>query len=158
MLFAVVVATVALASLSASQVDSSNLPPLILPGRVNSTTGQPCPPEEVRERGRNEIDENIQNLLRTAVVPSLCHLFWAQSTPAASCSALPTSCSSGYYWIRSSNGSAVQLYCDMDRVCGCTGTGGGWTRVAFLNTTDPQPAVPRGMDVTDSQHRTKEAV
>ena len=89
MLFAVVVATVALASLSASQVDSSNLPPLILPGRVNSTTGQPCPPEEVRERGRNKIDENIQNLLRTAVVPSLCHLFWTQSTPAISCSALP---------------------------------------------------------------------
>jgi len=142
MLFVVVVATLALASLSASQVDSSNLPPLILPGRVNNTTGQSCPPEEVRERGRNKIDENIQYLLRTVVVPSLCQLFSTQSSPALSCSALPTSCPSGFYWIRSSNGSAVQLYCDMDRVCGCNGTGGGWTRVTFLNTTNPDQQCP----------------
>ena len=45
-MFAVIVATLALASQSASQVDSANLP-LILPGRVNDTTGQFCPPEEV---------------------------------------------------------------------------------------------------------------
>ena len=141
MLFTLIVATLALVSQSASQVDSSNLPPLILPGRVNNTTGQSCPPEEVRERGRNEVDENIQDLLRTVVVPS-CLLFSTQSSPAVSCSALPTSCPSGYYWIRSSNGSAVQLYCDMDRVCGCTGTGGGWTRVAFLNMTSPDQQCP----------------
>ena len=137
MLFAVVVATLALASQSASQVDL----PLILPGRVNNNTGQSCPPEEVRERGRNEIDENIQDLLHTVVVPS-CQLFSTQSSPALSCSALPTSCPSGFYWIRSSNGSAVQLYCDMDRVCGCNGTGGGWTRVAFLNMTNPDQQCP----------------
>ena len=137
MLFAVVVATLALASQSASQVDL----PLILPGRVNNNTGQSCPPEEVRERGRNEIDENIQDLLHTVVVPS-CQLFSTQSSPAVSCSALPTSCPSGYYWIGSSNGSAVQLYCDMNRVCGCNGTGGGWTRVAFLNMTNPDQQCP----------------
>ena len=136
MLFAVVVATLALVSQSASQVDL----PLILPGRVNNNTGQFCPPEEVRVSERNEIDENIQDLLRTVAVP--CVLNTTQSSPAVSCSALPTSCPSGYYWIRSSNGSAVQLYCDMDRVCGCNGTGGGWTRVAFLNMTNPDQQCP----------------
>ena len=140
MLFAVVVATLALISQSASQADSSNLP-LILPGRVINTTGQSCPLEEVRERERNEVDKNIQDLLRTVVVPS-CQLFQTQSSPAVSCSALPTSCPSGYYWIRSSNGSAVQVYCDMDRVCGCNGAGGGWTRVAFLNMTNPDQQCP----------------
>ena len=133
MLFTVVVATLVLVSQSASQEDSTNLP-LILPGRVNSVTGQSCPLEEVRVSERNEIDEDIQDLLRTVVVP--CLLNTTQSSPAVSCSSLPTSCPSGYYWIRSSNGSAVQVYCDMDRVCGCNGTG-GWTRVAFLNMTDP---------------------
>ena len=46
MLFVVIMATLVLASQSASQVDSSNLP-LILPGRVDNTTRQSCPPEEV---------------------------------------------------------------------------------------------------------------
>ena len=32
---------------------------------------------------------------------------------------------SGVYWIRSSNGSAVQVYCDMDRVYGCNALEGG---------------------------------
>ena len=61
--------------------------------------------------------------------------------PAASCSVLPTGCPSGCYWVRSSNGSAVQVYCDMDRVCGCNDTG-RWTRVAFLNMTDPNQQCP----------------
>ena len=139
-MFTLIVATLALVSQSASQVDSSNLP-LILPGRVINTTGQSCPPEEVRVSERNDINEDVRDLLHTVVVPS-CLLFSTQSSPAVSCSALPTSCPSGYYWIRSSNGSAVQLYCDMDRVCGCNGTGGGWTRVAFLNMTDPDQQCP----------------
>ena len=48
---------------------------------------------------------------------------------------------SGFYWIRSSSGTAVQVYCDMDRVCGCNSTG-GWTRVAYLNMTDPSQQCP----------------
>ena len=151
-------ATLALVSLSTSQEDGANLP-LILPGRVNSVTGQSCPLEEVRVSERNEIDENIRDLLHTVVVSSLCQASLTQSSPATSCSSLPTACSSGYYWIRSSNGSAVQVYCDMDRVCGCSGSG-GWTRVAFLNITDPNQQCPgawvlqtrttesRGVDVT----------
>ena len=35
----------------------------------------------------------------------------------------------------------MQVYCDMDRVCGCSGTG-WWTRVAYLNMTDPSQQCP----------------
>ena len=64
-----------------------------------------------------------------------------QNNPADSCSNVIYTCPSGYYWIRSSNGTAVQVYCDMDRVCGCNSTG-GWTRVAYLNMTDPSQQCP----------------
>ena len=64
-----------------------------------------------------------------------------QNNPADSCRDVFYTCPTGYYWIRSSNGTAVQVYCDMDRVCGCSGTG-GWTRVAYLNMTDPSQQCP----------------
>ena len=64
-----------------------------------------------------------------------------QTNPADSCSDVTYTCPSGYYWVRSSNGTAVQVYCDMDRVCGCNSTG-GWTRVAYLNMTDPSQQCP----------------
>ena len=65
--------------------------------------------------------------------------------PAASCShilQLNSSSPSGHYWIRSSNGSAVRVYCEFNRKCGCDGPS-GWTRVAFLNMSDPNQVCPR---------------
>ena len=64
-----------------------------------------------------------------------------QTNPADSCSNVFYTCPSGYYWVRSSNGTAVQVYCDMDSVCGCN-SAGGWTRVAYLNMTDPSQQCP----------------
>ena len=61
---------------------------------------------------------------------------------------------SGYYWIRSSNGTAVQLYCDMARQCGCNETTGGWTRIAFLNMTDPSQQCPQEWRENTSPRRT----
>ena len=51
--------------------------------------------------------------------------------PATSCASIllfSPSLPSGDHWIRSSNGSAVRVYCDMTRSCG--NTTGGWMRVA----------------------------
>ena len=65
--------------------------------------------------------------------------------PAASCFQivlLNSSSPSGQYWIRSSNGSAVRVYCEFNRKCGCDGPS-GWTRVAFLNMSDPNQVCPR---------------
>lgn len=91
---------------------------------------------------RGEIARDVRNLLRnTMFTPAICCAAQSQASPAASCSVLPTSCSSGYYWIRSRNGTAVQVFCDMDRVCGCNNTG-GWTRVANLNMSDPSQQCP----------------
>ena len=64
--------------------------------------------------------------------------------PSPSCSNISLSNSfspSGHYWIRSSNGSAVRVYCDFNRQCGCDGPS-AWTRVAFLNMSDPSHVCP----------------
>ena len=76
--------------------------------------------------------------------------------PAASCSQillLNSSSSSGHYWIRSSNGSAVRVYCDFNRQCGCDGPS-GWTRVAFLNMSDPNQVCPNNWTTIASPVRT----
>ena len=135
----VILALVSPPTQSNSQLDNADLP-LTYPARAINTTEQVCPPNEVQVNRKNQVARDIQGLLRTVAAPS-CQVFQTQSSPAASCSALPTSCPSGYYWVRSSNGSVVQVYCDMDRVCGCNDTG-GWTRVAYLNMTDPNQWCP----------------
>ena len=48
---------------------------------------------------------------------------------------------SGYYNIRLSNGTITTVYCDMD--LNCNGTR-GWTRVGYLNMTDPNEQCPPG--------------
>ena len=49
---------------------------------------------------------------------------------------------SGHYWIRSSNGSAVRVYCDMTRSCG--GVTGGWMRVVSLDWSTESLPCPYG--------------
>ena len=54
--------------------------------------------------------------------------------PAHSCQAIhifQPSLTSGYYWVMSSSGSSVHVYCDMTKSCGTVT--GGLTRVAILN-------------------------
>ena len=60
-----------------------------------------------------------------------------------SCNATSQQLSSGYYWVRASNGSPVRVYCDMTRSCG--NITGGWTRVAELNMTDSSHQCPSGL-------------
>ncbi len=47
------------------------------------------------------------------------------SFPAPSCAALPPSSPTGFYWVSSSSGLVLRVYCDMTRSCG--GVTGGWT-------------------------------
>ena len=61
---------------------------------------------------------------------------------------LNSSSPSGHYWIRSSNGSAVRVYCDMTRSCG--GVTGGWMRVASLDMRDNSSQCPSGLRQGDS--------
>ena len=76
--------------------------------------------------------------------------------PAASCSHIIQSnpyFPSGYYWIRSSSGSAVSVYCDFNRQCGCNGSS-TWTRVAFINMSDSSHVCPRNWVTISSPVRT----
>ena len=64
--------------------------------------------------------------------------------PVSSCSHVflfHSSSPSGHYWIKSSNGSAVRVYCDFNRQCGCDGPS-TWTRVAFLNMSGSNQVCP----------------
>ena len=69
-----------------------------------------------------------------------------QNYPATSCAAIlqfnPSSYS-GHYWIRSSNSSAVHVYCDMTRSCG--NITGGWMRVAELDMRDNSSQCPSAL-------------
>ena len=60
--------------------------------------------------------------------------------PVTSCSALPPSSPSGYYWVSNSNGSPTLVYCTMS----CGGVTGGWTRVGFLDMTNSNYQCPSG--------------
>lgn len=62
------------------------------------------------------------------------------SYPVSSCAVLSgSSYPSGYYWVKTSNGSA-RVYCDITRTCG--GIIGGWIRIANLNMKDPTMNCP----------------
>ena len=109
------------------------------------------------ERRINQLQISVNNLnefqpsvsRRTDI---LLHL----NSAASSCSQillLNPSSPSGHYWIRSSNGSAVRVYCDFNRQCGCDGPS-GWTRVAFLNMSDPNQVCPSNWTIILSPVRT----
>ena len=133
---------------SASQEVNTTFP---LTYRARATEGgeQVCSPNEERQRLQARTHNDVSNLLRNNL-PALVrcsdrNLGQLKHCPAASCSDIDAQSlilrPSGFYWIKSSSGTVVQVYCDMDRVCSCSGTG-GLTRVAYLNMTDPSQQCP----------------
>ena len=92
----------------------------------------------------SELRREVANATTLADVLQVINWGLTQTIPAESCREISKNrpdLSSNNYWIRSSNGTVVQLYCDMARQC-CNETTGGWTRVAFLNMTDPNQHCP----------------
>ena len=87
----------------------------------------------------------------TSIVP------WPTSTPTnppPSCHYIAThylSFTSGYYCVRNSTGSAVNVYCDMDRHC-CSGTV-GWKRVANIDLTNTNEGCPEGFRLITNSKR-----
>ena len=70
----------------------------------------------------------------------------SQKMPASSCKHI-YQCSlstapSGYYW--TSSGTAIRMYCAMN-LTHCGNTTGGWTRVAYINMTDPTETCSGGL-------------
>ena len=125
-----------------SQHDDSSLP-VTYSAIVLEGGEQVCPPEEQLEIARAEIGQDIRNTIRNHV---LCP-GQVQENPAVSCLEISQCINfqlpSEYYWITGSNGTAVQVYCDMDRDCSCSSASvGGWSRVAYLNMADPTHQCP----------------
>ena len=54
-----------------------------------------------------------------------------------------SSASSGYYNIQGDDGSVASVYCDMNGT-NCDGEG-GWSRIAYLNMTEPGATCPPGL-------------
>ena len=70
---------------------------------------------------------------------------FTEASPAVSCKAIYDKypeAESGYYWIKSSTGSAVNVYCKMD--ANCTGYTGGWMRVAHIDMRNSSHQCPSG--------------
>ena len=61
--------------------------------------------------------------------------------PTTSCTALPPSSPSGYYWVTTSNGSPTLVYCTMS----CGTLTGGWMRVSFLDMTNSSHQCSSGL-------------
>ena len=70
---------------------------------------------------------------------------FTEGNPAVSCKAIYDKypdANSGYYWIKNSTGSAVNVYCKMD--ANCTGYTGGWMRVAHIDMRNSTHCCPSG--------------
>jgi len=75
-------------------------------------------------------------------IPTSCFQFYTSSC-ADIYEAYP-GVKSGYYNIPLTNGTIVNVYCDMEGI-NCDDEG-GWTRVAYLNMTEPGAACPSGLN------------
>ena len=103
----------------------------------------------------NQIFAKVTENTNIAQITILVGVLKETRYPFASCAAIqqlsPLS-PSGFYQIRSSNGSAVRVYCDMTRSCG--NITGGWMRVADLDTRDYTAKCPIDLILDRSQIRT----
>ena len=68
----------------------------------------------------------------TADLPTSCQQIKAQN---------PNSPSGVYLTVPANGGSAIYTYCNMDTLCG---SGGGWTRLAYLDMSDATQSCPSG--------------
>ena len=112
-------------------------------------------------RGLQETNMRLRQSLsgiedrRQLIISYLINTGLFRSHPAASCAAIlqfAPSSSSGHYWVRSSDGSAIHVYCDMTRSCG--DTTGGWMRVAELDMRDSSSQCPGSLTLSQGQNCT----
>ena len=75
----------------------------------------------------------------------------AEIIPAASCKEIyscnPTA-PTGSYWIRNATGGAAQVFCQMNTTV-CGDVTGGWTRVAYIDMTNPEHTCPQNLVSTE---------
>ena len=126
--------------------------PVNYPAKILPRSDTICPSTEEQETTFAEIDQEISTLIRSTVLTTLeCPGVNAQY-PASSCLEIAEcdpSLPSGYYEINATT-FTIQVYCDMDREASCSSGTGGWTRVAYVNLTDPADQCPSQWRQTES--------
>ena len=93
---------------------------------------------------RIENGNRLMFIICPSYLPTCCFQFY-KSSCADLHEAYPDF-KSGYYIIILTNGSIVTVYCDMEGI-NCDEEG-GWTRVAYLNMTEPGTTCPSGLTQT----------
>ena len=99
-----------------------------------------CPSTEQRELAQHVVTASFNDISVNDVAPG-----FTAGNPALSCVeilSIRPSAPSGQYWLQSSNGSAVQVYCDM--ILNCEGVGGGWVQVVNFSAADDNQQCPPG--------------
>lgn len=145
--------------------------PAVFPATVLSGGGESGASQCVDVRnspiGRHaltEMDNGIRGRLKDDIIPTLsrsfqrrrCTLGKCKENPAFFCAemiSINNASVSGLYWVRISNGSTVQVYCDFDEHPICNSSTGqqntGWMRVAYLNMSDPTHNCPFNLRLSD---------
>ena len=101
--------------------------------------------EKLLEPIQKQLDYHLP--LPPTATPSPQTVF-SESNPAASCKAIYDAYSdakSDYYWIKTSLGSPVRVYCKMD--ANCTGYTEGWMRVAHIDMRNSSHQCPSGLSL-----------
>jgi len=109
MRFIAVLALLSLGALptpTASQAANISLPLSFSP--IVTMSEQTCPPDDVQEMTRSQIIQDVRTLLQDNIV---CPAARTEASRATSCEEILTSCPSGDYWIRSSDGTVMQVNC-----------------------------------------------
>ena len=114
---------------------------LLLCGALSEFTPPAYPVKIVSSQcgHHNHFDEQLTNVLGQIKQQLL-----VQNAPCKCILHNYPSAPSGYYNITTANGSSVQVYCDMEGT-NCGGEG-GWTRVAYVNMTQPGATCPQGLE------------
>ena len=77
-----------------------------------------------------------------AVAVSPCDRGKCQASPLASCSSVSMDSASGYYWVKSSDGDPVEVFCDTSGPCGIPGS---WMKVVKLDIENQSSTCPKSM-------------
>ena len=96
------------------------------------------------------IADSLESMLTTRILGQV------SSYPASSCKQLADvratdNLESGYYWVKSSNGTSIKVFCDLKN--GFTTSDQGWMRAGYLNMTEEDSECPGNLRFFQSPKR-----
>lgn len=108
------------------------------------------------KRALSQLYEDIRQVVKEVaplVYPNRqCALGYCKDNPLFSCNEVSQS---GFYWLQSSNGSIVRVYCDFEPQCACSNASSSvaWLQVAFHNMSNPYHRCPFNLRQSEVEQR-----